>query len=89
MTSKNELMTRIVAGLVVGLMVVLTTICFRSTAAVAAALDGHKDDDTPHAGIAVANARLEMIETQLKTMTSSIGVIQGDIKTILKERNSP
>lgn len=89
MALKNDVVNRIVAGLVVVLMGVIATICLRGNAAVAEALTKHKDDDTPHAGIEVANAQLAMIEGQLEAVTTSIGVIQGDIKTILKESNSP
>ena len=81
MAAKTDLINRVVAGLVVGLMVVIVTVCLKGNAAVAKALNNHKDDDTPHAGIAENTIRFEMIEKQLATL-------QNGVDTILR-RESP
>lgn len=65
MSSKNELATRIISGLVIALMVVIVTLGARGNSRLAQVVTNHKDADAPHAGIAVNNARFEMIERQL------------------------
>ena len=75
MAIKNDVVNRVVAGLVISLMSVIAVVCLRGNAAVAEALNNHKDDDTPHAGIAENTIRFEMIEKQLATLQKGVDAI--------------
>ncbi len=69
MATKNDVVNRVVAGLVVALMVVIAGYSRSGSTAVAKALNDHEKSVTPHAGIAVNTARFEMIENQLTEIT--------------------
>ena len=68
MAGKNEVINRWLGGVAVGLMVVIAAACIQSNAALNESLNNHKDDDTPHAGIAVNDARFMMVEGQLEAI---------------------
>jgi len=69
--TKNGLIARVVGGLVIALAIAIAGY----STGVAQALSNHKDDDTPHAGIAVNNARFEMIEKRLANLQKGVDAI--------------